>query len=46
MNDLAATVAGFKGEVAKQLQRHKEGISGIQQGHVEMGNAVANVQEN
>ena len=46
MDDLAATLGGFKGEVAKQLQRHEEDISGIQQGHVEMGNKVAKVQEN
>ena len=46
MNDLAATVAGFKEEVARQLQRHEEDISGIQQMHIEIGNAVAKVQNN
>ena len=43
MDGLAATVDGLKGEVSKQLQRHEEDISSIQQGYVEMGNVVTKV---
>ena len=46
MVDLAATMAGFKWEVAKQLQRHEEDILGIQQEHVKMTSAVTKLQEN